>query len=232
MSDFKESEHSRKDNGQFGTGGGSSGPAPVSVHITGNELGAGLSTKELRQAATNYAEKNFAGKEYRNENSGAAILVTRQGIKHGLANANDIEIRLMPALPRMLERAKYTGSEPDKSGRAEIKAAHKYVTTAKVGEETLTVGIVVRELADGHRYYDHFAIKNAPAGTSGVASHDGKLGTPAFNGGASIVWDCRSDFKRFLDSVRTPAPRSLPAHAADSARTDNFVTRYLRQMQP
>ena len=146
------------------------------AHITGKELGDGLSTKNLRRASRDYAEKHFVGKTYHNESSGVDIGVTRQGIKHALANANDIEMRLMPALPKMLERAQYVGSEPDKFGRADIKATHKYVTEVRVGDEVVSVGIVVRELSDGHRHYDHFVIKNTPAGTSGAASRDGKLG--------------------------------------------------------
>ena len=235
-----EAKHNRANNGQFGEGGGSSGASgqlQTSVHITGKELGGDLPTKELRRAATEYAKKHFAGKEYHNVNSDADIGVTNQGIKHGLANANEIEIRLIPALPWMLERAKYAGSEPDKSGRADIKAAHKYITKVRVGEETLTVGIVVRELADGHRYYDHFAIKNTPAGTSGAASHDGKLGVQPSAGAGKLYKASSQDaaslaagilylansrvllLKRGTDTVHHPGTWAFPAGHVEAGET-------------
>lgn len=62
----------------------------------------------------------------------------------------------------------------------------------KLAQETLQVGIVVREMRDGQRFYDHFIVgKSDPAGTSGAATDaNRKLGVqPSAGSGESLSED-------------------------------------------
>lgn len=130
----------------------------VSAELTGNELGAHGSTKELRKAAMKYAEQHLIGKTLTNASSGHAIKVTRQGVKHSLNGASEMELKLLPGLPGILKNARHSGAHPPKPGREYLKAAHKYLATVKVGKETLHVGIVTHERVNGIEHYDHFIV--------------------------------------------------------------------------
>lgn len=137
-----------------------SGSGEVHAEVSGNELGEHGSTVALRKAAMAYAGQHLVGKSFRNVHSGHEIKITRQGIKHALSRANPVELKLAPGLPKLLEHAEYRGSEPDRRGRQHIKAAHKYLATAMVGGERLSVGIVTHEKFDGHEHYDHFIVSH------------------------------------------------------------------------
>lgn len=128
------------------------------IELTGNELGNHVHTKDLRKAAMLYAQENFIGKMFLNENSGHLIKVTRQGIKHSLAMANRIEIKLITGLSKMLQTASYTGYSTDRKYRNHIKAIHKYALIVEVNLEEIQVGLVTRETIRGYEHYDHFAV--------------------------------------------------------------------------
>ncbi|HFC6535463.1 TPA: hypothetical protein ACM25J_002260, partial [Neisseria meningitidis] len=52
------------------------------------------------------------------------------------------------------------GSYSDRKGHPNIIAAHKYRAVAKVGNESLNIGVIVREFPDDHKHYDHFILKD------------------------------------------------------------------------
>lgn len=164
--EWDESKHPRAENGQFGSGG--SGKAETSetaakqavVSISGSGLGSFSETKELRKAAMQYARENFVGKSYRNASSGHDIQITWQGIKHATAKTNPAELALIPKLDAILRKAEYIGSYKDRKERPDILAAHKYQTVVNLDGQMLNVGVVVREMQDGHKHYDHFILKD------------------------------------------------------------------------
>ncbi|MBV5273154.1 MAG: hypothetical protein JZU52_05780, partial [Lamprocystis purpurea] len=157
---------------------GTVGNKPVKViRLTGDEFGAGLAGKSLRDAAVSYAKKHFVDAAFENASTGQSIEVTWQSVKHALANANDAEMRVFHALPRILKTARYVESVPDKLGRPDIQAVHRYAVKVLLKDEPLTIGVIVRETKDGHRFYDHFIIKSKnPAGISEAAPPAGVLG--------------------------------------------------------
>lgn len=112
-----------------------------------------------------------------------------QGLKHAISNANDPELRLIAALPELLRVARLQQSLPDKAGRPDIVAAHRFVVKARLGDETLDVGIVVREHRDGHRFYDHFIVGNKnPTGISeATTGANQQLGVQPAVGSAPIL---------------------------------------------
>lgn len=126
--------------------------------------------KEILDAARAYADKNFGNKPIRIKDDNSEVLIARSGIKHALSSgAGELDALAATDLENLLVNAKHMRSEPDKSGRAHIKAAHFYSSRLNVGGKVHDIGIVVRELHDGRKYYDHFELKQksaSPAGTS------------------------------------------------------------------
>ena len=119
------------------------------------------------------------------------LLAAMGGLKHALSNANEIEVRLLAALGPLLERATLVETMPDRLGRPDVKSVQRYEAAVKVGDETLGVGVVVRELKDGHRFYDHFVLKDeSPGGISEATSEgDQSLGDQPALGDAVSVSD-------------------------------------------
>lgn len=89
-----------------------------------------------------YARDNFVEKSYKNVNSGHDIAVTWQGVKHAASKANPVELAVMAKLDDLLSKAEYDGSMPDRKGRPDIIAAHRYRAVAKVGKETLGLALL------------------------------------------------------------------------------------------
>lgn len=144
--------------------------------------------KDLRERISAWAKAKWGdgkNEDVKNPKWGSDITITWQGIKHAISNANDPELRLIAGITELVGRASHVESHPDKRGRDDVKAVHTFSVKATLGDEALDVGIVVRELKDGHKFYDHFIIKSeTPSGISGSASSvvsDG-LGTPATDG--------------------------------------------------
>ena len=133
--------------------------------LTGNELGAHASTKELRKTAMAHAQQ-WVGHSFTNANSGHTIKVTRQGLKHSLSGKNNPEVRLSVALLALLSKADYAGSKPptEKHMKRGVVAMHRYIARVKLGRETFHVGIVTHEKGDGHEHYDHAIVTKGVPG--------------------------------------------------------------------
>jgi hypothetical protein len=140
------------------------------IRVTGEEIAPfGIPVKELRERIKEWASRQFkdGGAEEVNRDTGRSIFIQWQGMKHAIADANEAELRLLPKVRALVISAKHVGSEPDKSSRSHIIAAHKYVAKAVLNGEPLDVGIVVRERKDGSFFYDQFILKNeSPLGIS------------------------------------------------------------------
>lgn len=65
---------------------------------------------------------------------------------------------------------------PDKDGSPDIKAWHEYEAPVQIAGKAHRFTIKVRELRDGHRFYDSFTKKSGPGTRSGAASET--LGGP------------------------------------------------------
>jgi hypothetical protein len=128
----------------------------------------------ILSAAKAYAFAHFAGHTVVNISDGSEIEIAKSGIKHALsAGAGKLDALAATDLETLIRTAQYRLTEPDKLGRPEIKAVHKYVGKLQTDTAEFEIGIIVRELADGRKYYDHFAwqAKSAtPLGISGESS--------------------------------------------------------------
>ncbi len=127
------------------------------ITLAGSELGTHQSTKELRHAAMRFAESHFIGREFTNADSGHAIKVTRQGMKHSLASTNAPEVCISVALGEMLQFASYVGAkEPTpKHLQRGILLMHEYLAVVELAGERLRVGLVTHERSGGHEHYNH-----------------------------------------------------------------------------
>lgn len=135
--------------------GGTLGTDADVVRITGEELGTGA-LPLLRVRARAYADSHFANTTVHNRDDGSEILIPPHGIKTALAHQSGPDkVRAIVAIPQLLERGRKIGVEPDRRGRPEIKAVHRYAARLEIGDRRFDVRLVVREHVDGKRYYDH-----------------------------------------------------------------------------
>ena len=130
--------------------------------------------RTVLDAARKYAEDNFGDKKVTNKDDGSEILIAKSGIRHALSSgAGRLDALAATDLENLIVNAKFQKSEPDKKGRKEIKAVHRYAATLDVDGEQKQIGVIVREHSDGRRYYDHFELRQkdaSPLGTSGETS--------------------------------------------------------------
>lgn len=186
--EFKENEHPRNESGEF------------SVALTGHELGEHLSVASLREAAMQHAETHLIGKSFKNEKTGAEIQIRRSGIKKSIAGKHSDSLRAMPALPQLLQKADYLGSNPDTEGRRNIKAVHGYEGRVSLAGENRTMRIIVRETTEGHLHYDHYLeLEKERPSVPEEGSHDGAQSHRVSGGPFMILPDSDEDSKEALD---------------------------------
>ena len=149
---WEEQNHPRKENGQFGAGGGGA------VALKGDELGDYTSMKELRQKALEHADR-FIGKSFSNRATGNEIEVTRKGVKHTLSGASDTLVRTVTAIPSLLENAKLIATASDKRGDVNVLSVETYHAPIEIDGQHHNAILTVKRYSDGRRYYDHGIVK-------------------------------------------------------------------------
>jgi hypothetical protein len=148
--------------------------ASQAVALTGKEItpSPGENIATLKQKAHAYAQGNFADKTVTNRSDGSQIMITKAGIDHAFSGKVSRKAALATAqLDRILENGKLVSTEADKAGRGDIRAVHQYDTPVTIAGKPAVIRSVVREHADGRRYYDHFEVR--PDGTSGSRATSG-----------------------------------------------------------
>jgi len=158
------------------TGGEKPHVGQAAVEITGREFGEGVPVADMREAARQYARKNYANTSVRNEDTESEIIIPWQGIRKTLAGSDLQVVQSMKALPDLLKRAKWVGQYADARGRVEVKAIHRFSAELRIGGEDFGAEIIVREHRDGRRFYDHYINrkKMEPTGESGESTLTGR----------------------------------------------------------
>ena len=156
------------------------------VKLTGEELGKNLSFDALRKKAAEFMQ-SIRGKSFRNEATGHDLLIDRKGSKEPISGQRSPEeLKALPALKQMIEKAEYKGSKPDSGGRPDIKAWHYYSVPVEIEGKAHEVTITARELKDGKRFYDSYILdKDEPGAKSGTVSE--KLGDPQASGSGKNI---------------------------------------------
>lgn len=146
------------------------------VRLKGDEFGINLPFPELRKKAKDFIH-SLIGSEVTNINNNQKIEFDKQsGKKPSSGPRKDEEIQGLAGIKEMLEKAKPIGAEPDAEGRADIKAWHKYEATAEIAGNPYTFILKVREMKNGHFFYDSYTKKEGLDATSSTASPGEKLG--------------------------------------------------------
>ena len=133
---------------------GDGNPAPLAAKLTGDELGRHDTFPQLRSAAIAYGLDRLRGLSVVNKAKGWTIRISGKGIKEA-AQGNDADVlRLIPAIPAMLEHGVYEGPQPDRKKRPEIKAVHTFRSAVEVAGRRIETILTVRETRQGQFFYD------------------------------------------------------------------------------
>jgi hypothetical protein len=127
--------------------------API-VELGNSTINIGT-LKEMVVAAREYAKAHLAGKTFINKDTGHAVSVSMTGVRHTLSGAQADLISSIEAIPELIERSIYIGSEPDAKRAESGLIFHYYAAKLSVDSRVHDVITVVREAEDGKRYYDH-----------------------------------------------------------------------------
>ncbi|MDR3088890.1 MAG: hypothetical protein LBU39_03625 [Desulfobulbaceae bacterium] len=151
--------------------------------VTGQEIGYlnfTATAREIKAQIIAWAEaRGGFFKSYTNQETGWRISLTRKGIKDTLAHgAQNEKTKAIPALPEMLENGVYLESG---SRNADGLISHVFAAKASINDKPMVVGFVIREDANGRRFYDHELTETESLGSlqPGVTS---KTQTPHIRG--------------------------------------------------
>lgn len=129
--------------------------APV-VMLAGDELGAGgdASPEQLRDAAWEYYKNNLQPRELTNTPIGS-VAFSRRGLKEFTSfGADPAKLRLLPAVPAIIERGTYLGFEKARKPAPGLVGYHRFTGSVVVADRTFNPTVFVREDEVGNKFYD------------------------------------------------------------------------------
>jgi hypothetical protein len=132
------------------------GKPPV-ARVKGDEIApASADVRTLLKAVRNWYRATLAGKSVERADLGK-INFTRRGMNEAMHfGANPTKLRLFPAVPEVIEKGDYVGSEaPRRNKRREVVRYHFIEATVEVGGEPHRVRVTIEERPDGKLYYNH-----------------------------------------------------------------------------
>jgi len=187
---------SRGGNGGSGGDGGNGGEPPSLFNFSSSEIPADKNDSHAyRITAQAIAQPRYANQSpvlVTVKATQEPVWVSWRGIKHVLRDGNPTWQESLAALhvEALLESATKIAVEPDRFGRKDPIAIHRYQTTARFDGEAYPVILVVREHTDGKRYYDHSVIAaKTPAGLPASSAQNAAPTEPAppFTGAISTI---------------------------------------------
>jgi hypothetical protein len=143
------------------------GPPQVAARLTGDELGPATDLKQLQVLAKQYGFQKLRGRVIVNRETGQAIEINRTGLKKSISgNRGSDLLRILPAIPEMLEHGRRIATVPETGKRHGIRATHIFESAAELGGKRLDTVLFVRERNDGSFFYD-YGIKRGDTGIPG-----------------------------------------------------------------
>jgi hypothetical protein len=128
----------------------------VAARLTGEELGPATDLKHLRALAQQYARENLLGRIVTNRATSFPITINWQGIKKATSGAHNRDLlRMIPAVPDMIEHGEWLATAPDTHGRQEIRAIHVFESAVELGGRRFNTIFFVRETNEGQFFYDY-----------------------------------------------------------------------------
>ncbi|MEI6746324.1 MAG: hypothetical protein WCL34_10205, partial [Methylococcaceae bacterium] len=117
--------------------------------------------KEMREQAKEYARTNFVGSKIHNDELNADIGISMGGVKHTLSgNSGEDLVNSVFITPDILKKGVYIGNEPERKGNKSVLRHHYLAAKIEINGMIHDVVADVREMADGHFYYDHSFERN------------------------------------------------------------------------
>lgn len=150
---FKEEEHPRDEDGKFTSGTSYYNENTQTIELKGDELGK--SEYEIREKAVDYYKTNLQGKTVSNDELGD-ILFSRVGLNKLKTNSADInKLKVLPAIPDIIQHGKYQGSEDLEHERNDgIAKFHRINGDVSVGEQKENMSVLIAEDVNGNRFYN------------------------------------------------------------------------------
>jgi hypothetical protein len=193
--------------------------------------------RELRLAARAWYAENIRGQEVLSAALGRPVRFTKNGLGKAIAFSADArKLRLFPALPDMVARARLVESLPSRKTEARNRTIFHYLEArAAIGAEVADVRIVVREDANGDIYYDH-VVGADPAGPESPSAPPTKDGAQAARPGeatAQRIAETDPELKAVLEDTEALAraagvdvpdflPNEEPSTVAEAIRAAAF----------
>jgi hypothetical protein len=129
---------------------------PVAARLTGEELGPATDLKHLRALALQYARENLVGRVITNRATGFPITINSSGMKKATSEGHNHDLlRMVPAVPDMIEHGHWLAMMPDMFGRTAIQAIHTFHSAVELGGRRFDTIFFVRQTRDGRFFYDY-----------------------------------------------------------------------------
>jgi Large polyvalent protein-associated domain 3 len=129
---------------------------PVAARLTGEELGPTADLKDLRDLALQYARENLIGRVVTNHATGFPITINLSGMKKATSGGHNHDLlRMVPAVPDMIEHGHWLGMMPDRFKRKAIRAVHVFHSAVELGGRRFDTIFFVRQTRDGRFFYDY-----------------------------------------------------------------------------
>jgi len=137
------------------------------AQLTGEEIALRtVDVKTLRAATRQWYEDNLRGRSVTNLVSGREIKF-RSPNKAFSFSANPDKLRLFAVLEAIIKHGEIRHSNPPKDVSVEptTRAYHWLEAPVSLNGEVITVGVTIREDANGNLYYNHNPMEKAPSST-------------------------------------------------------------------
>ena len=172
---------------------------------------SGKSLQEINRNVLNYVDSRYLhgeARQFENLETHDQIMVSKTALRKAMSgHAGEQKMWAATVVPDLLRVAHKVFTTNDNKGRPDIKAYHYYVAPVKIDGKIYYAKLVVRELTDGHKFYDHeLSEVSEGAGQHGAASttlgaqpspptldHIVHHGWEKFNGNTSRVVDAHGE---------------------------------------
>ncbi|MCX8092458.1 MAG: class I tRNA ligase family protein, partial [Verrucomicrobiae bacterium] len=189
----------------------------------------------MREHALQLArERGILNSDFLNLDTGWNIYVQKSSLEHAFSNRGLQNIKLVPALPRLLRHAVLVGTEFHRPPAPDVRAVHTFLALLKLGFRLYRVTFTVKELASGRKLYDHQAVRLLPNqnGLDGKYPPEARLlaETLAPRPASSPQWtvaDLLGDVNRSEELVRVQSDPPGPGWEQDPDVLDTWFSSWL-----